>query len=162
MLFSCSWIYGFNYCSIILSFYECYKLPCICFYIMFFGSALALNRKQNISCRNSASKWGKLTLFWIRHSSHFCFPLALQNCSPWMCQCVPGVAAASYHLCVNQRIPALLLSGQDWPCCLHSALQSCSQGMATGFPSPAVFPGLCRDALPICELFSYSRRAEWS
>lgn len=72
----------------------------MCFYITFVGSALALNRKQNISCRNSASKWGNLTLFWIRHSSHFCFPLALQNCSPWMYQCVPRVAAANYHLCL--------------------------------------------------------------
>lgn len=130
----------------------------------FFGWTLALSREQNVSCRNSASKWGKLALFWTHGSwisvLDFCFPL--QNSIPWMCQCVPGVAPVSYQLHINQRVPALLLWCQDWPCWLHSGLQCCSQEMVTGFPSPAVFPGLCRGALLICKLLNYSRGAEWS
>lgn len=127
----------------------------------FFGSVLALNRKQNVTCRNSASKWGKFTLIWIHLSSQFCFPLHISI--PWMFLWVPGVAPVSYHLHINQRVLALLPWCQDWPCCwLHSGLQCCSQGTATGFPSPGIFPGLCRGALAMCELISYSRRAAWS
>lgn len=84
-----------------------------------------------------ASRWGKFTLIWIHVSSQVCFPL--RNSISWMYQCVPGVAPVNYHLHINQRVLVLLLWCQDWPCWLHSGLQCCSQGMATGFPSPGIF-----------------------
>lgn len=78
----------------------------------------------------------------------------------------PGCLSVCQVLLQSVLTSTLIRQFLPFCCAARTGPAGCTQdsipGMATGFPSPGVFLGFSRSALPICELISYSRRAAWS